>query len=55
MTHPIMNFLPLVLRVLLNSTPDSIYQSTGVIKTLSKVSLNSTQGKGALVAWFRRL
>ena len=36
--RPIVNFLPLVLGVLPNSTLDSIYQSTGVTKTLSKKS-----------------
>ena len=38
MRHPIMNFFPLVLGVLPNSTPDSVYQSTGVTKTLPKKS-----------------
>ena len=35
--RPIVNFLPLlILGVLLNSTLDSVHQSTGVTKTLSK-------------------
>ena len=38
MRRPIMNFLLLVLGVLPNSTPDSVYQSTGVTKTLPKES-----------------
>ena len=36
--RPIVNFLPLVLGVLPNSTLDSIHQSTGVTKTLPKES-----------------
>ena len=38
MRRPILNFLPLVLGVLLDSTPDSVHQSTGVTKTLPKES-----------------
>ena len=38
-SYPILNYLPLVLRVLLNSTPDSVPSSTGVNKTLLKESL----------------
>ena len=49
------NFRPLVLGVLLNSSPDSVYHSTGVHKTLLKESLSSTKGKRALAAWFQRL
>ena len=52
MRRPILNFLPLVLGVLLNSTPDSVHQSTGVTKTLPKESfeLNPRQGSfGCLV------
>ena len=55
MRRPIVNFLLLVLGISLNSTPDIVHPSTGVTKTLPKESLNSTQGKGALAAWFRRL
>ena len=42
MRRPILNFLPLVLEVSLNSTLDSVPQSTGVNKTLSKKSLEPT-------------
>ena len=38
MRRPIVNFLLLVLGVLPNSTLDSVYQSTGVTKTLPKES-----------------
>ena len=38
MRRPIVNFLPLVLGVLPNSTPNSVHQSTGVTKTLPKES-----------------
>ena len=38
MRRPIVNFLPLVLGISPNSTPDSVYQSTGVTKTLPKES-----------------
>ena len=51
----IINFFLLVLGVLLNSTPGSVYQSTRVTKTFPKKSLNSTQGKWALAAWFWHL
>lgn len=51
----IVNFLSLVPKVLLNFTLDSTHQNTKITKTLPKKSLNSNQGKGALVAWFQRL
>ena len=47
MRRPILNFLPLVLRVLLNSTPDSVPQSTGVNKTLLKEILELVSKEGS--------
>ena len=38
MRRPILNFLPLVLGVMLNSTPDNVYPSIEVTKTLPKES-----------------
>ena len=52
MRRPIVNFLPLVLAV---STPNNVHHSTEVTKTLPKKSLNSTESKGALAAWFQCL
>ena len=53
MRCPILNFLPLlVLGVLSNMTLGGIHGSLWVPQTLSKRSLNSTQGKRSLTAWF---